>query len=238
MFTRPFCLKENRYMATIYFCGDPHGRFDHLIQVVTHGKPDAIILLGDLTTTQPLQDVLAPILGLTEVWFIHGNHDTDSEPNYDHLFSSALADRNLHGRVVEIAGVRIAGLGGVFRRQVWMPPAAPSFQSPDGYCAQCGRGNLWRGGLPRKHRSTIFPADFEHLKGQHADILVTHEAPSCHPHGFQVIDDLARDMGVTMAFHGHHHDHLDYSPCWADLGFQAYGVGLQQITDNSGAIIG
>lgn len=224
-------------MATIYLCGDPHGNFDHLIEVVTHAKPDAVILLGDLTPLQPLQEVLEPVLSLTEVWFIHGNHDTDTESSYDHLFSSTLAGRNLHGRVVEIAGVRIAGLGGVFRKQVWMPPAAASFQSPDAYCAQCGRGNLWRDGLPRKHRSTIFPKDFVLLQGQRADILVTHEAPSCHPHGFQVIDELARSLGVSHSFHGHHHDSIDYSASRAELGFMVHGVGLRDIMDLAGSMI-
>lgn len=58
------------------------------------------------------------ILEMTEVWFIHGNHDTDSDADYDHLFGSALADRNLHGCVAVVDGARIAGLGGVFRGQV------------------------------------------------------------------------------------------------------------------------
>ncbi|MGZ5802336.1 MAG: metallophosphoesterase family protein, partial [Burkholderiaceae bacterium] len=50
---------------------------------------------------------------------IPGNHDTDETRHYDHLFGSTLADRNLHGRIETIAGVRIAGLGGVFRTKVW-----------------------------------------------------------------------------------------------------------------------
>lgn len=88
------------------------------------------------------------ILDKTEVWFIHGNHDTDSEADHDHLFGSALADRNLHGRVVEIAGLRIAGLGGVFRGKVWTPPAPATFENFKQYLARCGKGNFWRGGLP------------------------------------------------------------------------------------------
>ena len=31
----------------------------------------------------------------------------------------------------------------------------------------------------------IYPADFASLGKQRADMLVTHEAPSCHPFGFQ-----------------------------------------------------
>lgn len=65
----------------------------------------------------------------TSIWWISGNHDTDSEASHDHLHCSVLADHNLHDRVVEIAGVRIAGLGGVFREQVWAPPEDPIYQS-------------------------------------------------------------------------------------------------------------
>ena len=187
---------------------------------------------------RPLEIELAPILTSTEIWFIHGNHDTDSEADHDHLFGSKLADRNLHGRVVEIAGQRIAGLGGVFRGRVWAPPAAARFDSPQQYLAQCGKGNRWRGGLPLTHRSTIFPVDFEKLQKQRADILVTHEAGSAHPHGFAAIDQLARSLGVRTSFHGHHHDQRDYSAERTRLGFDAFGVGFCGITDDTGAIIG
>jgi Icc-related predicted phosphoesterase len=224
-------------MNEIFFCGDTHGHFDHILEAVQRYRPAALIFLGDLQPKQPLEIVLAPILTDTEVYFIHGNHDTDAEADYDHLFGSALADHNLHGRVVTIAGVRIAGLGGVFRGQVWMPPSEALFETPEDYCARCGRGNLWRGGLPRKHRSSIFPSDYFSLLGQRADVLVTHEAPSGHPHGFAVIDDLARSLGVTKTFHGHHHDRLDYRAERNRLGFDAYVVGLWGMTDLNGQII-
>jgi len=99
----------------ILFFGDPHTRFSHVLDAVMQHRPAAIVLLGDIQARRPLDVELASILDLTEVWFIHGNHDTDTDLYYDNLFGSQLADRNLHGRVVEIAGVRVAGLGGVFR---------------------------------------------------------------------------------------------------------------------------
>jgi predicted phosphodiesterase len=118
-----------RELPSIWLCGDVHGRFDHLTEAVLQSapsqRPAALVLLGDLQAQQPLEVELAAILEHTEVWFIPGNHDTDTDEDHDHLFCSALAGRNLHGRVVEIAGVRIAGLGGVFRGQVWMPPGPP-----------------------------------------------------------------------------------------------------------------
>ena len=115
----------------ILFCGDPHGHFGHLIEAVQAHQPAAVILLGDLQAQRPLEDELALILDKTEVWFIHGNHDTGTEADHDHLFGSALAHRNLHGRVVEIAGLRIAGLGGVFRGKVWTPRHRPPSRIPN-----------------------------------------------------------------------------------------------------------
>lgn len=94
--------------------------------------------------------ILRPILDITEVWFIHGNHDSDRSAYWQNLHGSSLAYRSLHGRVVEIAGHRIAGLGGTFESQVWLPG------SPDTGIQNHG--------------------DFlEHLalKPQHADIIAT-----------------------------------------------------------------
>ena len=62
-------------MADIWFCGDPHGRFRHIIDAVKKHRPAAIVLLGDVEATQPLQDELAAILSLTEIYWIVGNHD-------------------------------------------------------------------------------------------------------------------------------------------------------------------
>jgi len=221
----------------ILLCGDPHGRFDQLLRAVATRRPSAVILLGDIEARRPLEIELAAIADLTEIWFIHGNHDTDSDSAYDNLFGSSLRERNLHGRVVEIGGLRVAGLGGVFRGQVWMPPMASRYSSADVFLASCGKGNRWRGGLPRKHRSSIFPLDVETLWAEQADILVTHEAPSAHPHGFAVIDELARRLGVGKVFHGHHHYRLDYRAARERLGFEVHGVGLRGVSDSDGQVI-
>lgn len=205
----------------ILFCGDPHGEFDHIIQRVQQAKPAAVIMLGDLCLSQPFEQTFASILELTDIWFIHGNHDTDEVRYHDHLF--ACSERNLHGRVVEIDGFKIAGLGGIFRSQVWYPPEPPRYATQQDFIAHCGKGNLWRGGLPRKHRSSIFPEDIQCFDSLQADILVTHEAPIAHPHGFEAIDDLAQSLGATTIIHGHHHDPFSY-------GSQNYmNIGLRDL---------
>jgi len=160
-------------VADIWFAGDNHSRFRHIIDVVRRHRPSAIVLLGDVQAKRPLHDELAEILSIAQIFWIPGNHDSDSVEDYDNLFGSALADRNLHGRVLNIGGVRIAGLGGVFRERVWMPPAEPVHASAKEFMRVAGKGNRWRGGLPLRHRTTIFADDYYSLARLRADVLVT-----------------------------------------------------------------
>lgn len=225
-------------MSTIFICGDPHGHFSHIIDAVKDRRPNAIILLGDQEAKAPLEIELCEILTLTDIWFIHGNHDTNTETYYDNLFESKLSDKNLHGRVVDICGVKIAGLGGVFRGQVWNPlvDAVPRFESAKQFLSKAGKGNLWRGGLTLKHRSTIFPDVIKQLQTgriikEGVDILVSHEAPDLHRHGFKEITNLAHALSKPnsrrlKAFHGHHHESIDYEP---QERFDGHSVGFRGI---------
>jgi predicted phosphodiesterase len=215
----------------ILFCGDPHGRFDHILRAAELLDPTAIVLLGDIEPIQPLHLELAAI-DPNKLWFIHGNHDTDSDQNWHHLWGSTLAERNLHGRVVELPnGLKLAGLGGVFRESVWYPGQSEArFESRSSHTRSTPRQDRWQGGVHRKHWSSIYPDEVNRLADQHADILVTHEAPGYHPHGFEILDDLARCMGVKVSVHGHQHDRLDSSHCWVQQGFRSFGVGLCGIT--------
>ncbi|WP_349605992.1 metallophosphoesterase [Cupriavidus sp. DF5525] len=79
----------------VFICGDPHGEFGPLIESVHRHCPEAVVLAGDIQARRPLDEELASILPLTQVWWIPGNHDTDSDADYDNLFGSGLADRNL-----------------------------------------------------------------------------------------------------------------------------------------------
>lgn len=217
-------------LPNIFICGDPHENFRHIVEAVLEHRPDAVILLGDNTPVRPLEVELDAILGITDVWWIHGNHDTDREDYFDNLFGSKLADRNLHGRVMNIAGIRVAGLGGIFRSKIWDDDSKQN-ASPEAYLKACGKGNRWRDGLPLRHRSTIFRSDVAKLSRETADLLVTHEAPAYHPFGSQVLSDLAEQMRVTTAFHGHHHQDRDYpNTVW-------HGVGLRGIAKLDGTAV-
>lgn len=204
----------------ILFCGDPHALFDHIIGRVQTTRPDAVVLLGDQCFMSPFAEIFQSISN-TPIYFIPGNHDTDQVIFYDHL---AVADsHNIHSKIVDIGGVRVAGLGGVFRGQIWYPPELPRYQTKADFIARCGKGNRWRGGLPLKHRSSIFPEDLERFKGQKADVLVCHEAPGAHPHGFAIIDELADSLGVKQIIHGHHHEPFIYSdPQYVNVGFRGF----------------
>lgn len=255
----------------IWMLGDVHGRFDHVLETVqsTGERPAAVIFLGDLQCQVPFSECVSDIEAAgIECWAIHGNHDTDSESDCRNLFEDPLFQaRNLHGRVVEIAGIQVAGLGGIFRGEIWYPRRSenadavdtPAFRSyaefrDDLQQKQVQKRRLskmdearpgvadriaeptdeCRNGRLRKHMSSIFHDDYLQLYGQTADILVTHEAPSCHPHGFNEIDALAQSLHVKYLFHGHHHDSLNYQSHFERLGFAAYGVGFTGITDMFG----
>jgi predicted phosphodiesterase len=225
--------EHNQSKPKLMFFGDPHGDLDPVIAAVERFQPEAIVLLGDIQARRPLHVELRPILNLTEIWFIHGNHDTDSDADYDNLWESELAARNLHGRVIEIAGFKVAGLGGIFRSKIWdprRPIKEAAFQSSDAMRRTMKREERWRDGISRKHRSSIFPADYQQLlRSDPSDILVTHEAPAAHPHGWKAIDELAVKLGVQLVVHGHHHLSVDYlgeGLMTAATPFRAFGVDM------------
>ena len=227
----------------IWFAGDTHGSFRHVVEHVLEANrddrlPQAIVFLGDLDCGQPLHVELEEIAGLTEVFWIPGNHDSDDNTAWNNLFASEPSEANLHCRVADVAGFRIAGLGGVFRRRIWSPPDPPAFQTYDAWRSdRIARRPPREWGLAetaeeRRHRTSIFPECIAALAQLRADILVSHEAPECRDdgRGWSAIGDLARHMGVRHVFHGHHHDAPDYSASFRFMRFQAHGVGFRGIT--------
>lgn len=233
----------------IWLLGDNHGNFDYILETVKSSgeRPAAVIFLGDLECPLPFSQCVAEIEAAgIQCWAIPGNHDTDSVENYSNLFEDHLfQERNLHGRVAEIDGIRVAGLGGIFRGEIWYPrltgleePAYSSFaefvqhqnlKRPPRL--RTAGENIRNDGVLRKHLSSIFYDDWLGLYVQQADVLVTHEAPDCHPNGFPVISALGSAMRVKFAFHGHQHDSLNYRSHDERLGFEAHGVGFMGITD-------
>lgn len=199
-------------MTKLLFAGDPHGDFGP-VNLAAAEKPEAIILLGDYDLMRPLDAEVRPALDAgVAVWWIHGNHDADREEYHDNLFTSGLKEFCLHGAVTTVAGLRIAGLGGTFDKNIWhrdVNAGRPIVDSRDILKQQMAwKGNPGpvREGIPIRHRSSIFWSDYEQLFDQQADILVLHEAPDGHRHGFRVLGELAEAMGVKAIVHGHHHE--------------------------------
>lgn len=211
------CLASSAEDRPWLMCfGDPHGRFHHIRHAVRCSRPRAIILLGDICADKPLHEELSDILELTEVWFIHGNHDSDEDRWWSNistkLLGTPLADRNLSGRVANVAGMRVAGLGGVFYGKVWHPrDGIPSlYDRPQDLTNAEKRGRMVGPDWQARLRSGIFRGVYNDLAAQEADVLVTHEGPSLHVHGCQVLDELATSMKVKVLVHGHHHCNLAY----------------------------
>lgn len=242
----------------IWLLGDTHGQqIQHVLRALKRTRqeewPKAVIYLGDMESERPFHEEVRPLQDAgIEVWWIPGNHDTEHAESYRNLFESEFADRNLHGRVVEIAGLRVAGLGGVFRGHIWYPGGEnpePKFQSYRDYLKHLNR---IRPGRERrdeaelrpksaeeiKHLSSIFPDVVNALARQRADILVTHEAPGCHPYGFQALGDLALSMRVKHVFHGHHHERRDYAEFNCLNPYSVFSVDFRGIADHYGGLIG
>jgi len=229
-------MSTTRNCRPVLFCGDPHGRFSHIIEAAGQTQASAVVLLGDMEPGRLLHLELQPIL--ERVWWIPGNHDSDSDELWRRVFGSEHAERNIHGRVVELPdGTRLAGLGGVFRESVWYPSSsaarggAPAFRSRSEHAKSTPSQDRWGGTGPhRKHWGSIYPDELDKLADLHADILITHEASGYHPNGFDILDTLAQALGAKLAVHGHHHDALDSSSRWAAQGFESRGVGLRGIS--------
>ena len=242
-----FDLAHAAALRKLWFLGDVHGEFQHidraLMAVRKSGQmPRWLILLGDVDiSTKPLKEILAPLrLDFPEVKvaFIHGNHDADTHENWAclHDCGDAVA---LHGQVADLDGIRVAGLGGNFMGRVWAPPSGPTFATK---AQAMARGPFARRdgqkSSPKLH-GAIYPDDVAKLARQRADILVTHEAPSCHRYGWEALDQLARDMRVVRTFHGHTHDDLSeqYATQGDQLGFDARAVNFRCIKNGLGALV-
>ena len=217
----------------ILFAGDPHGNFKPLISAVIRHRPEAVVLLGDYDLDKPLEACLHEIIGLTQIWWIAGNHDFETPDKHHFLFNSTLAHNHLHLKVRHIAGVRIAGLSGIFLGRVWYPPKIPKWTGKQHYI-NSQRPHFRNGDLPLKYQGAIWHDELHELAKLKADILVSHEAPRSHKYGFSVIGDLASAMGAKHIFHGHLHENYKKT---IRNNIQVVGVANSAIADLSGNTI-
>ncbi|WP_019627833.1 metallophosphoesterase [Thioalkalivibrio sp. AKL10] len=214
----------------IVFVGDPHGRVPNIIAEIEehHIDAHAVCMVGDFDLQAPLDHYIEHLA--IPLLYIPGNHDYDSVEYHDHLLTSRIGT-NIDGQVIHTGGLTIAGLGGHFVGRIWRPPDPPRHPSKASYAAglntvrKSGTPPNWRNDMPLRSAAAIWPEDLERLAGQTADVLVTHEAPTTHYHGFAELDRLAQQMGVRLIVHGHHHEH--YNKTLGDI--RVIGLGAAQV---------
>ena len=190
----------------ILFYGDPHGSWQPLLDEYARQPAQAVVLLGDCELDRPLAETLKPISNDgTPIHWIYGNHDNHSEEQWVNLTG---APDGLHGRVTDVAGLQVAGLGGNYAGKVWYPKKGSEearFGTRREFIRSLPNSGRPETKLPLERRSVIFPEDHNVLAHLRTDVLVCHEAPSSHQYGFGALDDLARLMSVRLIVHGHHH---------------------------------
>ena len=191
----------------VLFYGDPHGDWGPLHDHVADCPvPGHIVVVGDLELARPLHEELADLFeaGWTTSYVI-GNHDSDTCAQYAHLIDDHPAG-DLTCKVTDVGGVRVAGLGGIFKKRIWLPPEPPRYTGRRDWLVR-NTPLRWRDGVPLHLRDTIWPEDVQSLARLRADILVTHEGPTTvrKDMGHSEIDLLAARMGCRLIVHGHHH---------------------------------
>jgi predicted phosphodiesterase len=243
-----FDTENQNKLRRLWFVGDVHGDFKPLAEALLKHHQDGldmptwVIFLGDIEIDhRPFREILEPLrrnFPSVRAAFIYGNHDADTHEHWACLHDCGDAVP-LHGVVTDLDGIKVAGLGGNFLGRVWYPPGEIKFKSKK---QSMHRGAFqFRGGQQpnSSFHAAIYPDDVDHLSRLRADILVTHEAPACHPYGFKVLDDLARSMRVVRLFHGHQHDDRtnEYRLQRDELGFDAVAVDFCGIKNGLGEII-
>jgi predicted phosphodiesterase len=209
----------------IMVAGDPHGNFAPILRACAAQEPGTLILLGDCELRVPLRKMLAPLFdaGWNVRWIL-GNKDAETEAFFDNL-TLDFPEGDIGGKVTEVAGLRIAGLSGVFKPRIWCPDELPQFATRREFLASLDAREHWRGGLPLWHRDSIFPEDFDALAQRRFDVLISHEAPTSHRHGFAAIDGLAEAAQARLIVHGHHHQ--SYTARLAN-GIQVRGLAVAE----------
>jgi predicted phosphodiesterase len=237
-------------LKAIWFLGDVHGHFSHIFEAFEQAleKPRWLVFLGDIIDlnfmdpAKSFREVFVEPIKLLypqiKVAFIYGNHDADDYQAWDLLHDCGDAVP-LHGRVVDLGGILVAGIGGNIMGRVWSPPCKATFENKHEAMNQASQSQNGQKPNPSLN-AAIYPDDVKKLSKFRADILVTHEAFTPHPYGWDVLSQLARDMRVVRAFHGHQHDDrsAEYASVRDEIRFDGRGVGFCCITNGLGQIIG
>jgi len=209
----------------VLVAGDTH---EDQSKVLLHqDNVDAFVFLGDQTPKNDFKSLLGKAAQKT--WFVLGNHDSDKQEFLDRHHT--MMHQCLHCRVVEMGGLKVAGLNGVFARRFLGLSNVDRLEDLYSVKAFYHTRDDWkRCNQPCiECHTSIFPEDIERMKDIQADVLVCHEAPECHCDGFQILGDLARIMGVKLLIHGHHHERYEAE---IEGGIKVLGLGVPGTIDS------
>ena len=169
-------------------------------------EPDLIVSCGDLPFDY--LEYLVSTLNVPMV-FVPGNHDPDLTPDPTAKFDLQPLDwqahiddstrpggcENIDGRIVQVAGLRIAGLGGSIRYN----------DGPNQYTQQ----QMTRRAVKLQARTLLRVGQRRRI-----DVLITHAPPlglgdrDDLPHqGIRALHRLTRAFEPTYLLHGHIHPH-------------------------------
>jgi Icc-related predicted phosphoesterase len=180
--------------------GDIHGDFESARRVMArHPEVPFWLCVGDVADGEGRYQALpAPL------YWIKGNNE-----NFDAI-DAGVFPGNLHyppnARLLEIAGVRVAGLGGTFA-PTWYDTAAASLPHPL-------KGSARATGLADKRRHFV-REEVEACRALPAvDVLLTHEAPRPYHAGTgpgrndagkTPVNEILAAMKPRLHLFGHHH---------------------------------
>ncbi|HEY7476816.1 MAG TPA: metallophosphoesterase [Actinomycetota bacterium] len=172
---------------------------------LTTAHPDLVLSCGDL----PWEDLeLIVDLANVPLLFVPGNHDPSLRPASEPPFPPRIAVRdledppgprgciNLDGAIADVAGLRIAGLGGSIR-----------------YCP--GPNQYTQREMARRARKLARRASLKRRRdGRGVDVLITHSPPKglgddddkAHE-GFEAFHGLIAALRPQLVLHGHIHPH-------------------------------
>ena len=180
--------------------GDVHGAFDDARRVIArHPEIPFWLCVGDIASQTGVYEPL----GATVYW-IHGNND-----NFDAIASGGLPSDLHHidnGTVLEIAGLRVAGLGGTF---------APTwYDTPAGDLPHPRKGTAKATELADKRRHFVREEVERAAALRGVDVFLTHEAakpfrPLPGGRGSEAgkaqVNEILRAMQPRLHLFGHHH---------------------------------
>jgi 3',5'-cyclic AMP phosphodiesterase CpdA len=162
-------------------------------------RPDIVLSAGDLPV-----EYLEYIVSRLDVplLYVPGNHDRDLSPGdstwaplrTEGPFPGPRGAVNADGRIIDGAGLRVAGLGGSLRYR----------DGPNQY----SQVDMRFRGLAIEARGLVRRA----LDGRRTDVVLTHAAPAglgdgedpAH-RGFEAFARVVRTLGARLLIHGHVH---------------------------------